>query len=105
MHVSVWGSSGQCLLSKSIFELLVIFLSRVARWVREVLNYSIELNVTPKVRNCIWVRALNVLNLKYERLAHNSAKVVPLQVFGKLSMFPLCSHCTVESNEESRRKP
>ena len=48
MHVSVWGSSGQCLLSKSIFELLVIFLSRVARWVREVLNYSIELNITPK---------------------------------------------------------
>ena len=48
MHVSVWGSSGQCLLSKSIFELFVLFLSRVARWVREVLNYSIELNITPK---------------------------------------------------------
>ena len=35
----------------------------------------------PKVRNRIWVRTLNVLNLKYERLVHNSAKVVPLQVF------------------------
>ena len=35
----------------------------------------------------IWVRILNVLNLKYERLAHNSAKVVSLQVFGKFSVF------------------
>ena len=42
----------------------------------------------PKVRNCIWVRILNVLNLKYERLVHNSAKVVSLQVFGKFSVFP-----------------
>ena len=31
---------------------------------------------------------LNVLNLKYERLVHNSAKVVSLQVFGKFSVFP-----------------
>ena len=30
MHVSVWSSSGQCLLLKSIFELVVLFLSRVA---------------------------------------------------------------------------
>ena len=33
---------------KVFFELFVLFLSRVARWVREVLNYSIELNITPK---------------------------------------------------------
>ena len=41
------------------------------------------------MRNGIWVRILpvNVLNLKYERLVHNSAKVVPLQVFGKFSVF------------------
>ena len=35
------------------------------------------------MRNGIWVRTLNVLNLKYGLLVHNSAKVVPLQVFGK----------------------
>ena len=46
MHVSVWGSSGQCLLSNSIFELVVLFLSRVARCGRYF--YSIELNITPK---------------------------------------------------------
>ena len=40
------------------------------------------------MRNGIWVRILNVLNLKYERLVHNSAKVVSLQVFGKFSVFP-----------------
>ena len=34
----------------------------------------------------VWVSTLNVLNLKYERLVHNSAKVVPLQVFGKFSL-------------------
>ena len=33
---------------KVFFELFVSFLSRVAWWVREVLNYSIELNITPK---------------------------------------------------------
>ena len=38
------------------------------------------------MRKGIWVRTLNVLNLKYERLVHNSAKVVPLQVFGKFSL-------------------
>ena len=38
------------------------------------------------MRNGIWVRTLNVLNLKYERLVHNSAKVVPLQVFGKFRL-------------------
>ena len=38
------------------------------------------------MRNCIWFRTLNVPNLKYERLDHNSAKVVPLQVFGKFSL-------------------
>ena len=31
---------------------------------------------------------VNVLNLKYEHLVHNSANVVPLQVFGKFSVFP-----------------
>ena len=40
------------------------------------------------MRNGIWVRILNVLNLKYERLVHNSAKVVSLQFFGKFSVFP-----------------
>ena len=40
------------------------------------------------MRNGIWVRILNVLNLNYERLGHNSAKVVPLQVFGKFSVSP-----------------
>ena len=43
------------------------------------------------MRNGIWVRTLNVPNLNYERrerLVHNSAKVVPLQVFGKFSVFP-----------------
>jgi hypothetical protein len=38
------------------------------------------------VREGIWVRTLNVLNLKYERLVHNSAKVVPLQIVGKFSL-------------------
>ena len=38
------------------------------------------------MREGIWFRTLNVLNLKYERLDHNSAKVVPLQVFGKFSL-------------------
>ena len=37
------------------------------------------------MRNGIWVRILNVLNLQYERLVHNSAKVVSLQVSGKFS--------------------
>ena len=38
------------------------------------------------MRNGIWVRTQTVLNLKYERLVHNSAKVVPLQVFGKFRL-------------------
>ena len=38
------------------------------------------------MRNGIWVRTLNVLNLKYGLLVHNSAKVVPLQVFGKFRL-------------------
>ena len=40
------------------------------------------------MRNSIWVRILNVQNLKCERLVHNSAKVVSLQVFGKFSVSP-----------------
>ena len=47
MHVSVWGSSGQCLLLKSIFKLVVLFLSRVAGGCGRYF-YSIELNITPK---------------------------------------------------------
>ena len=35
------------------------------------------------MRKIIWVRILNVLNLKYERLVRNSAKVL-----GKFSVFP-----------------
>ena len=38
------------------------------------------------MRNHIWIRALDVPNLKYERLVDNSAKVVPLQVFGKFRL-------------------
>ena len=47
IHVSVWDSSGQCLLLKSIFELVVLFLSRVAGGCERYF-YSIELNITPK---------------------------------------------------------
>ena len=36
----------------------------------------------PKVGGSISVRVLDVVNLGYERRVHNSAKVMPLQVFG-----------------------
>ena len=37
----------------------------------------------PKVRQFIWVRALNILDLESKRLHHNIPKVLPLQVFSK----------------------
>ena len=49
------------------------------------------------MREGIWFPALNVLNLKYERLVHNSAKVVSLQVFGKFSVFPPYMHLHLRS--------
>ena len=54
------------------------------------------------MREGIWVRTLNVLNLKYERLVHNSAKVVPLQAFGKFSVSP--PHRFTQRRKVSKRR-
>ena len=51
------------------------------------------------MRNGIWVRTLNILNLKYERLVHKSAKVVPLQVFGKFRLLLYLARLAVVVNE------
>ena len=91
MQGNVRTISAQCLALERILELGVLFLSRVARAREEKAKSEIEISIAaiaaillPKVRNGIWDRILNVLNLKYERLVHNSAKVVPCEFFSNL---------------------
>ena len=66
------------------FWLVVLFVSRAG----VEGNTESKRTLLPKARKSIWVCIMNVLNLKYERRVHNSAKVPPLQAFGKFSVFP-----------------
>ena len=50
------------------------------------------------------VSTLNVLNLKHERLVHNSAKVVPLQVFSRFLANLVCC-CRVHDFRHTIESP